>query len=69
MDTGNFSVFAGDRILLCTDGLTSFVTTQTIQAVLQERENSERQCIHELLDCVYANGAKDNVTAILTTVE
>jgi len=69
VDTGNFSVFAGDRILLCTDGLTSFVTTQTIQAVLQERENSERQCIHELLDCVYANGAKDNVTAILTTVE
>jgi PPM family protein phosphatase len=68
VDTGSFDIFPGDRILLCTDGLNSFVNKVDLQNALQEYSRKERDIINDLFERVYVNGANDNVTAILVTI-
>lgn len=68
VDSGGFEVYEGDRILLCSDGLTSFVTEDKLCTALGDYDRTERDIVHDLFDKVYRNGAKDNVTAILTTI-
>jgi len=68
VDTGSFDIFPGDRILLCTDGLNSFVSKDDLQKALQEYSRKERDIINDLFERVYVNGANDNVTAILVTI-
>lgn len=68
VDTGAFDVQPGDRILLCTDGLTSFLDGKFLTDRVCNYSRSERDSIHDLFEQVYKNGAKDNVTAILTTL-
>ncbi|MCI1822116.1 MAG: Stp1/IreP family PP2C-type Ser/Thr phosphatase [Megasphaera sp.] len=68
VDTGSFDIFPGDRILLCTDGLNSFVNKDDLQKALQEYSRKERDIINDLFERVYVNGANDNVTAILVTI-
>ncbi len=68
-DSGMFQVQPKDRILLCSDGLTSFVSKEDLHRVLDDYTLSEREIINDLFTQVYENGAKDNVTAVLKTIE
>ncbi|MDP8930045.1 MAG: protein phosphatase 2C domain-containing protein [Actinomycetota bacterium] len=58
----------GDRILLCTDGLTDMVHAPQIARLLGADEHAERLC-DQLVDEAIAEGGRDNVTVVVVTVE
>jgi serine/threonine protein phosphatase PrpC len=59
---------AGDRYLLCSDGLTDYVADEVIAATL--RAYADRQvCATELIARTLEAGAPDNVTVIVADVE
>ena len=68
VDSGAFEVQPKDRILICSDGLTSFIRKQELCDAIGDYRRTEREIINDLFARVYENGANDNVTAILTTI-
>ena len=56
----------GDRLLLCTDGLTDCVTDDTIAATLAGSLPSQAVC-ERLLELALEGGGRDNITAIVAT--
>ena len=54
----------GDRLLLCTDGLTDMVDDATIAAELGRRTSAAEAC-QALIDLALDRGGKDNVTVIV----
>jgi serine/threonine protein phosphatase PrpC len=54
----------GDRLLLCTDGLTDLVNHATITDLLARLPSSQEAC-QALLDEALDRGGKDNVTVVL----
>ena len=54
----------GDRLLLCSDGLTDMVDEAHIADVLGRENRSEPAC-QRLVEQALANGGKDNVTVVL----
>jgi serine/threonine protein phosphatase PrpC len=61
-------VRAGDRFLLCSDGLTDYVADEVIAQTL--RVHADRQvCAAELIARTLEAGAPDNVTVVVADVE
>jgi protein phosphatase len=56
----------GDRLLLCSDGLSAVVSDEVIARVLAER--TPAQAVDELMTLAYAGGGPDNVSIIVTDV-
>jgi protein phosphatase len=54
----------GDRLLLCTDGLTDMVDDDAIRTILMHTESSQAAC-QALVDLALQRGGKDNVTVAL----
>ncbi|MBF0344986.1 MAG: Stp1/IreP family PP2C-type Ser/Thr phosphatase [Nitrospirae bacterium] len=54
----------GDRILLCSDGLTGMITDKVIMDFLMERSNTKSVC-QSLIDAANAAGGMDNITVLL----
>lgn len=54
----------GDRILLCTDGLSSYIDHDTIEAILASAGDEYEHCKH-LIEAANAAGGADNVTVLL----
>jgi protein phosphatase len=54
----------GDRLLLCSDGLTDMVDDEAITGVLARGGSSDAMCA-QLIDMALAGGGKDNVTVVL----
>jgi serine/threonine protein phosphatase PrpC len=54
----------GDRLLLCTDGLSDMVSDEKIAHTLSLHKNPQDAC-SALVDQALANGGKDNVTVVL----
>lgn len=57
-----------DYLLLCTDGLSSYVDHETIEKILSSSSDTPTHCQH-LIDAANANGGLDNVTVILARLE
>jgi protein phosphatase len=55
---------AGDRILLCSDGLTTMVRPEEIANILG-REPDARRAAQLLVDAANAAGGEDNITAVI----
>jgi serine/threonine protein phosphatase PrpC len=55
---------AGDRWLLCSDGLTTVVTAGSIEAELNALADTQ-QCAERLLDLALRGGGPDNITVIV----
>ncbi len=55
----------GDRLLLCSDGLTDMASEEEIAAVLAAHPRSEDAC-RALVDLALRGGGRDNVTVIVT---
>ena len=53
----------GDRVLLCSDGLTDMVSDRDIQTILKEKQTAAEIC-QSLVDVALAGGGKDNITVI-----
>jgi protein phosphatase len=57
----------GDAILLCTDGVHRYVTPAVICGTVQQHNGSPQAAVEELIEQAVANGARDDVTAVLLT--
>jgi PPM family protein phosphatase len=57
----------GDRLLLCSDGLSDYVDDDAIAGVL--RSGSREACAERLVAMALAAGARDNVSVIVADVE
>jgi protein phosphatase len=56
----------GDRLLLCSDGLTDMVDDAAIAAELRRAASSDAAC-RALVDLALEHGGRDNVTAVVAT--
>ena len=64
VDTDQLQLEDGDRLLLCSDGLTDLVDDQTITNILRETTRSSDAC-ERLVQRALDNGGRDNVTVIV----
>ncbi len=55
----------GDKLLLCTDGLSGKLSDDRIQAILSREETDPQDEVDELIQAALAQGADDNVTALV----
>jgi protein phosphatase len=63
-DMRRFRFRDSDCLLLCTDGLSSYVTDTQIKAILQRERSQDAQC-RGLIEAANAAGGKDNVTVLI----
>ena len=67
-DLYEINVEDGDRLLICSDGLTSMIEDDEVQAVMNRISDPQR-CASTLVDGALAAGGLDNVTVIVVNVE
>lgn len=60
-------VKAGNRFLICSDGLTDMVTDERISEILAAYEN-DVECVRVLRDEALLNGGRDNITIVLCSI-
>ena len=66
VDVSQLKLTSGDRLLLCSDGLTDMVDDETIRQVLMDCRQAVEAC-RRLVDLALAAGGKDNVTVVVAT--
>ena len=64
VDVQRLPLANGDRVLLCSDGLTDAVDDDVIRAVLTEMSTSKAAC-QALIDRALEGGGRDNITVIV----
>ncbi|MFC3503737.1 PP2C family protein-serine/threonine phosphatase [Micromonospora krabiensis] len=64
---GTLSVLAGDRLLLCSDGLSDYVEDEAI-AVTLGAYGDRQLCGEQLVKLAHQAGAPDNVTVVVSDV-
>lgn len=67
VDVLEVALLPGDRLLLCSDGLTTMVRDDAIAAVLATEEDPQRAA-DGLVDAANAAGGADNVTVVVADV-
>lgn len=66
-DIYELNVAAGDRLLLCSDGLSTMVSDHAIEAIMRRQDNAQH-CADELVEAALENGGVDNVTVIVVDI-
>jgi len=66
VDVDQVRLADGDRLLLCSDGLTDLVDDDAIREVLIDSSDSAAAC-RRLVDLALANGGRDNITAVVAS--
>jgi protein phosphatase len=64
VDVRRLQIADGDRLLLCTDGLTDMVDESTIADTLRVQVNPDTAC-RTLVDLALDHGGRDNVTVVI----
>ena len=67
-DLYEINVQSGDRLLLCSDGLTSMLTDAEIEGIMNRIADSQL-CATHLVNAAIAAGGLDNVTVVVANVE
>ena len=65
-DVAKYRLADGDRLLLCTDGLTDMVNDAAIAQELGRGTSSDETC-RALEELALESGGKDNVTVVIAT--
>jgi protein phosphatase len=68
VDVYSVPLLAGDRILICSDGLTTMLRADDIAGLLR-RESDPTRAANLLVDAANAAGGEDNITTIVIDVE
>ena len=63
-DVHTIGLKQGDRLLLCTDGLTGMVADKDIETILNKYPSPTNAC-KALVDAANRAGGKDNITTVL----
>lgn len=66
-DIYELNVDAGDRILLCSDGLSSMISNNAIESIMR-RQSDAQHCADELVTAALENGGADNATVVVADV-
>lgn len=66
-DVSDVSAQDGDRLMLCSDGLSGVVSAGTIAAVLAENDDPQAAA-DELVDLAVAGGGPDNITCVVADI-
>ena len=66
-DHFQLSIEEGDRLILCSDGLSSMVPDRDIENIAQQSPTAQ-VCVDNLVDAALAAGGSDNVTVIAVDV-
>ncbi len=69
VDTTLLPVEAGDRILLCSDGLSDLVSEAGISEILAESPNDPERAARGLLSAALDAGGNDNITVVVVDVK
>jgi len=64
VDISMLDVQAGDRLILCSDGLSGVVSQESVEELLGEERSLESTC-HALVDAANAAGGPDNITVAI----
>jgi PPM family protein phosphatase len=64
VDSLEVTLLPGDRLLLCSDGLSSVIGEESIRSVLEDAIDLDAACTR-LIEEANANGGPDNITVIL----
>lgn len=67
VETQQVDVESGDRLLLCSDGLTEELSSDAIVTCLQSAETCQGAVVM-LIDAAKAQGGRDNITAIALSI-
>jgi len=67
-DTGSALLQTGDRLLLCSDGVSGVVSDVRIEQVLQNSPEPD-MCATALVERAIASGSEDNITALVARVD
>lgn len=68
VDLAVLDVEPGDRILLCSDGLTGVVADERIKTILEEEADPQAAC-DALIAAAIEGGGPDNITAVILDLE
>jgi protein phosphatase len=68
VDTDRLQLEDGDRLLLCSDGLTDLLDDEAIATILLETTRSSEAC-ERLVQRALDAGGRDNVTVIVAAYE
>lgn len=68
VDTKEFLVQTGDRLLLCSDGLSDLVPDEVIASVLDDESRTREDAVTELIDLALGAGGRDNVTVMIVDI-
>lgn len=68
VDLLTIPVEIGDRVLLCSDGLTSMISAETIHEILS-RNKDPQTAVEKLIEAANEAGGEDNITAVLLAFE
>ena len=66
VDLGYIDVQSGDRIIICTDGLTNMLEISDIERMCGELDTKD--LVHQLIDLANQNGGVDNSTVVSVRV-
>jgi protein phosphatase len=67
-DIDHVPLASGDRLLLCSDGLSGYVEDDEILRIVKAAHSPQEAC-RNLIDAANANGGPDNITAIIIQLE
>jgi PPM family protein phosphatase len=68
VDVGPLAVQAGDRFLICSDGLSGVVPKPALERILAEAPGLEAAC-HALIDAANDAGGPDNITVAMLQID
>ena len=68
IDAGVEELAPGDRILLCSDGLTGYIEQAVIEEAFRNEAKDDR-LLEDLMTLVYDHGARDNVTIVIGSID
>ena len=68
IDIQEFEIQSGDRLLICSDGLTEEVTDEQIETALTNLQSC-KETAQELIDAAKAAGGSDNITIVIVEQE
>ena len=69
VDVTELDLLAGERFLLCSDGLFSVVPDTEITEILADRSRSLPDACRRLIDAANRGGGPDNITAVVLEVD
>lgn len=65
VDTATHILEAGDRLLLCSDGLNGMVKDEVIQQIVMEQSTSPQDACVRLIEAANAAGGDDNISVVV----